>query len=64
MLLIPMHEEPLVLALFVGFAVGFVVALMGAPAGFMNPMSWITVVIYLFFTICFEYFQFFSPKAM
>lgn len=57
-------RRAIVLALFIAFAVGFMVALMGALEGFMNPLSWLTVVIYLFFASCFGYFQFVPPKSM
>ena len=57
-------RRSIVLALFVAFVISFIVALMGALEGFMNPLSWLTVAIYLFFASCFGYFLFARPKAM
>jgi len=53
----------MLLALFVGDSVGFVVALMGQLGGVMNALGWSTVVIYLLLAIGFGYFRFAQPKA-
>lgn len=53
-------RDAIVLALFIGFTIGLVVAVMGALAGFMNQLGWLTVVIYLFFSCAFGYFKFIS----
>lgn len=53
----------IILALFVSTLIGFIVAVLGALAGFMNPLSWSTVVIYLIFTAVFGYFQFVRPTS-
>jgi len=48
----------ILLALFVGDCVGFVVALIGQLGGVMNALGWSTVVIYLLLAIGFGYFRF------
>lgn len=53
----------IILALFVTAAIGCIVAVLGALAGFMNPLSWSTVAIYLFFAAVFGYFQFVRPTT-
>jgi len=49
-------SDAIVLASFIAFVVGFIVAVMGALAGFMNQLSWLTVGIFLFFSAAFGYF--------
>ena len=53
-------RDAIVLAMAIAFLVGLIVAVMGALAGFMNMLSWLTVGIYLFFTAAFGYFKFLS----
>jgi hypothetical protein len=48
----------LVLAIFVGDTIGFVVALLAQLAGTANALGWSTVVIYLLLALGFGYFQF------
>jgi len=56
-------RRAIILALFVTAAIGCIVAVLGALAGFMNPLSWSTVAIYLFFAAVFGYFQFARPTT-
>lgn len=53
----------IVLALFVGNAVGFIVALMGQLAGVVNALGWLSVAIYLVLALGYGYFQFIKPSA-
>jgi len=53
-------RDAIVFALFVGSTIGFIVATMGALGGYMNQLSWLTVGLYLFFSVAFGYFKFFS----
>jgi len=51
-------RKAIILALFVGDAVGFIVALVAQLGGVVNTLGWSTVAIYLLLTIGFGYFQF------
>jgi hypothetical protein len=44
-------------------AIGFVITLIAVISGVLNPLGWLAVVIYLFFTAGFGYFLVFSPKT-
>ena len=48
----------IVLAVFVGDTIGFIVALLAQLAGAANALGWSTVVIYLLMALGFGYFQF------
>ena len=50
-------------ALFVGDAVGFVVALIAQLGGVQNSLGWSTVVIYLLFGLGFGYFRFVAKES-
>jgi len=56
-------RKAIVLALFVGEAVGFVLALIGQLANVVSALGWSTVAIYLLLALGFGYFQFASPVA-
>ena len=57
-------RRAILLALFVGDSVGFVVALIGQLGGVMNALGWSTVAIYLLLAIGFYYFRFVAkPEA-
>ena len=56
-------RRAILLALFVGDGIGFVVSLIGQLGGVMNTGGWSTVVIYLLLAIGFGYFCFVPPKA-
>jgi hypothetical protein len=49
-------RDAIVLALFVGDAVGFIASLLAQLAGVANGLGWITVVIYLLLALGFGYF--------
>jgi hypothetical protein len=56
--------RPIILGDFVISLTGLVVAVWDAFAGDGNALSWATVVIYLFLTVGFAYFQFVaSPRS-
>ncbi len=52
---------PLITGNLIGNAVGVIVALMGTLSGVMNAAGWSAVVIYVFLTLGFGYFQFMAP---
>ena len=56
-------RKAIVLALFVGEAVGFIVALFGQLSGVVNALGWSTVAVYLLLALGFGYFQFMKPSA-
>ena len=56
-------RRAILLAMFVGDCVGFVVSLIGQLGGVMNALGWSTVVIYLLLAVGFGYFCFVQPKA-
>lgn len=55
-------RRAIILGLFVYDAIGFVVTLIAMIAGLFNPMGWLAVAIYLFFTVGFGYFFFNEPN--
>jgi hypothetical protein len=56
-------REAIILALFVGEALGFVVALYGQLSGVVNALGWSTVAVYLLLASGFGYFQFMKPST-
>ena len=56
-------RRAIVLALFIGDAIGFVVALAGQLSAAVNSLGWSTVAIYLLLAIGFGYFQFAKPGS-
>jgi hypothetical protein len=50
--------RPVILGNLIGNAVGLIVALMGTLGGVMNSVGWLSIAIYLLFTLAFGYFQF------
>ena len=56
-------RQAVVLALFIGDVVGFIVALLGQLSGAVNALGWSTVAIYLLLALGFGYFQFMKPSA-
>jgi hypothetical protein len=56
-------RKAIILALFVGEAIGFVVALLTQLSGVANALGWSTVAIYLSFAVGFGYFQFIKPST-
>jgi hypothetical protein len=55
-------RRAILLALFVGDGIGFIVSLMGQLGGVMNALGWSTVVIYLLLALGFGYF-YAQPKT-
>lgn len=53
----------IVRALFIGDAVGFIVALIAQLGAVVNNLGWSTVIIYLFLAVGFGYFHFTKPSA-
>ena len=53
----------IVLAVFIGDAIGFIVALLGQLGGVANALGWINVALYLLLALGFGYFQFMKPSA-
>ena len=51
-------RRAIVLALFVGETIGFIMALIGQLNGILNVLGWSVVVVYLVFTLGLAYFQF------
>ena len=51
----------IVLAVTVGDAIGFIVALLAQLSGMMNALGWVTVALYLLLALGFGYFQFVKP---
>lgn len=56
-------RKPVILALFVSNALGFVVALLGQVGGVVNTLGWSTVAIYFVFALAFGYFQFMAGST-
>lgn len=51
-------RKAIILALFIGETIGFIVALIGQLSGAVNALGWSTVVIYFLLALGFGYFQF------
>jgi hypothetical protein len=48
-------RHAIILALFVYDLIGFIMTLITTLAGVLNPLGWLVVIVYLFFTITFGY---------
>ena len=55
-------RRAIILGLTVYDAVGFAFALVATISGVLNPLGWLAVVIYLFFTVGFGYFLVVRPQ--
>jgi hypothetical protein len=53
----------IVLAFFIGDAIGFAMALWGQLTASVNALGWFIVLIYLLLALGFGYFQFMKPAA-
>ncbi len=53
----------IVRALFIGDAIGFILALIAQLGAVVNNVGWSTVIIYLFLAVGFGYFHFTKPSA-
>jgi len=51
-------REAVVLGMFVGDLLGFIVSIINQLGGVVNAMGWSSVIIYLVFCLGFGYFQF------
>jgi len=51
-------RKAIVLSLFIGYFIGFVVTLIGQLGGVVNSLGWSTVAIYFLFSLGYGYFQF------
>ena len=56
-------RKAIVLALFFGEAVGFLLALIGQLTNVVSALGWSTVAIYLLLALGFGYFQFARPAV-
>lgn len=56
-------RRAIVLALFTGDAIGFLVSLIGQLGNVVNVLGWSTVAIYLLLALGFGYFQFAKPAS-
>ena len=56
-------RRAIVLALFVGETLGFILALIGQLNGILNVLGWSVVIVYLIFTLGLAYFQFSKPAS-
>ena len=56
-------RQAIVLALFIGDAMGFIVALLGQLSGAVNTLGWSTVAIYLLLALGCGYCQFLKPSS-
>jgi hypothetical protein len=56
-------RKAIILAVFVGEVVGFIVALVGQLSGEVNALGWSTVAVYLLLALGFGYFQFIKPST-
>ena len=56
-------RRAILLAMFVGDGVGFVLALIAQIQGIQNAMGWSTVVIYLLLALGFGYFRFIAKET-
>ena len=48
--------KAIIVALFIYDLIGFVVTIINVLSGVLNPLGWLIVVVYLFFTIGFGYY--------
>lgn len=51
-------RKAIILALFIGDSIGFIVALISQLSGAVNALGWSTVIIYFLLALGFGYFQF------
>ena len=56
-------RKAIILALFIGEVIGFIVVLYGQLSGVVNALGWSTVAIYLLLALGFGYFQLIKPST-
>lgn len=54
-------KKAIIIALFVYDLIGFIVTIITVVVGVLNPLGWLIVIVYLFFTLGFGYFLIKSP---
>lgn len=57
-------QRAILLALFVGDCLGFVIALVGQIGGVVNALGWSTIVVYLLLAVGFGYFRFVAKPEL
>ncbi len=55
--------KAIIIAMFVYDLIGFIVTIITVIAGVLNPLGWLIVLVYLFFTLGFGYFLIKSPAV-
>jgi hypothetical protein len=55
--------QALLLAVVIGDAIGFIVALLAQLSGVANALGWLNVALYLLLTLGFGYFRFIKKAA-
>ncbi len=56
-------QKAIILALLISDFIGVIVSVMGTVSGVMNTLGWSAVIIYLFLTVGYAYFQFKKPST-
>ena len=56
-------RKAIIIALFVYDLIGFIVTTITVIVGILNPLGWLIVFVYLFFTLGFGYYLFKPPSA-
>ena len=56
-------RKAIIIALFVYDLIGFIVTIITVIVGVLNPLGWLIVFVYLFFTLGFVYFLIKAPEA-
>jgi hypothetical protein len=56
-------QRALILALLISNFIGIIVSVIGTVTGVMSTVGWSAVIIYLFLTFGYAYFQFKKPSA-
>jgi hypothetical protein len=56
-------RRAILISLFVGDGIGFVVSLLGQLGGVLNTLGWLNVAIYLVLALGYAYFAFMKPSV-
>jgi uncharacterized membrane protein len=59
----PSAQRPIILAFLISDVIGLIISLIGTLTGVLSAVGWSAVVIYLFFSLGFAYFQFMKPST-
>jgi hypothetical protein len=57
-------RKAIIIALFVYDLIGFIMTTITVIAGVLNPLGWLVVLVYLFFTLGFGYYLVRPPKEV